>query len=194
MVRNKICFGTEEFGNLVTWAIYFRCWPRQNLLIGSDLVIFKILSFVNLNLQSISSSSAFSVGSDWLERLARERVRLLDGGAFSLSKPFLTRRRRKFIHMDSNLVVSIALSIPACTLYVKRLLTQAERNFIRVVKNTLLSVSTCFRSFHFAYADATRWDMKAECSDWSLDRVCPRYVNFPTFSIFPSWREDKEGC
>ena len=135
--------------------MYFRCWPRQNLLIGSDLVIFKILSLVNLNLQSISSS-AFSVGSDWLERLerlARDRVRLLDGGTFSLSKPFFTRRRRKFIHMDSNLVVSIALSIPVCTLYVKRLLTQAERNFIRVVKNTLLSVSTCFRSFHFAYAE-----------------------------------------
>ena len=111
------------------------------------------------------SSSAFSVSSDWLERLegldrlerlARDRVRLLDGGMFSLSKPFFTRRRRKFIHMDSNLVVSIALSIPVCTLYVKQLLTQAEKNFKCVVKNTLLSVSTCFRSFHFAYAEATR--------------------------------------
>lgn len=120
--------------------MYFRCWPRQNLLIGSDLVIFKILSLVNLNLQSISSS-AFSVGSDWLERLerldrlerlARDRVRLLDGGTFSLSKqgfrervaelfsswPFLQRiprttRRGNFIVM---LFGSSRLTIQACLL------------------------------------------------------------------------------
>ena len=34
--------------------------------------------------------------------------------------------------------------------------------------------------------------MKAECSDGSLDRVCPRYVNFPTFSISSLLREAKD--
>ena len=34
--------------------------------------------------------------------------------------------------------------------------------------------------------------MKAECSDGSLDRVCPRYVNFSTFSISSFLREAKD--
>ena len=126
LVRNRICFWIAEFGSLVMWEMNFKCWDTQKLLIGPDLVMFKMFWFVSRNLQSIfSSSSGSTFCSDWLERLERlvrlerlalDLVRLLACGTFSLWKPFLTSFLRKFIQMDSSFWVSTALRKPDCTL------------------------------------------------------------------------------
>ena len=114
--------------------MYFRCWIWQKFGIGAEFVICKISSFRNVYRQSRSSS--FSVSRSVSLRV--ERVDCLDrllprlrasGGTLTRWKPRQSNFLRKFIHTVFNFVVSAAVRRQACTLKVRRLLTQAVGNF-----------------------------------------------------------------
>ena len=79
---------------------------------------------------------------DWLPLL------LLDGGTLTRSKPLRMSFRKKVVHTDSILLISVALRRHAWTLNVSRLLTHAVRNLVLVFNHIRLSVSTCLSSLN----------------------------------------------
>ena len=141
-----------SLSSLVMWAIYFMCWILQNEVILVVLVIMRRFSLSYTYAQSKPSGSGTSTPDFFASFLAFR----YSGGTFLRLKPFLTILLRNPCQMDSSFFSSVAKRSHDWQLYRRRLLTQASNNLIRVDRKILLSVKTCFNSFHFWYADEMR--------------------------------------
>ena len=137
--------------SLVTWAIYFMCWILQNEAILVVLVNAQIFIIIYIcPVQTIRFGNFYTRLFCFFFSLQIFR------GTFLRLKPFLTILLRNPCQMDSSFLSSVAKRSHDWQLYRRRLLTQASNNLIRVDRKILLSVKTCFNSFHFWYADEMR--------------------------------------
>ena len=109
--------------------------PLTKKMVSCRIINHRTSSFRNQYRQSrspsLSISRSVSLRVEWVKCLLSP---LLDSGTLTRWDPHWVSFLKKIIHTEIILVLSAAVRTQACTLKVRRLLTQAVRNFHDVSK------------------------------------------------------------